>query len=195
MKNMQFSDYENLVQSVLFSEEQLQEIVSRLGKEITAHYEQRGLHKNGKLLVVAVLKGAVVFFSDLIRQIKLPVELAFVTASSYGKNTSSAGDVAIRMTLDPDLCRDADIMVVEDILDTGHTLSRIIAAFEELGAHSVTLCTLLDKPARRIVPIKADFIGAPIPDAFVVGYGLDFSEDYRHLPYVGILKPEAYSHS
>lgn len=195
MKNMQFADYENLIDSVLFSPEELQAIVARIGKEITEHYQTKGLSKNGKLLVVAVLKGAVVFFSDLIRQIKLPLELAFITASSYGKSTASDGDVSLRMTLDPELCRDADIMVVEDILDTGHTLSRVIAAFEELGAHSVTLCTLLDKPARRIVPIKADFVGAPIPDAFVVGYGLDFSEDYRHLPYVGVLKPEAYSHS
>ena len=195
MENKIFKAYESNVESVLYDTEATQAIVARLGKEITEHYLKTGLSKNGKLVVVAVLKGAVVFFSDLIRQIKLPIEIAFITASSYGAGTQSSGDVSVRMTLSPELCRDADIMVVEDILDSGHTLSRVVAAFEEMGAHTVTLCTLLDKPARRVVPIKANFVGAEIPDAFIVGYGLDFAEDYRHLPYIGVLKPEAYNHS
>ncbi len=195
MKNARFEDYENNVQSVLYDAEATQEIVARLGREITEHYLKTGLSKNGKLVVVAVLKGAVVFLSDLIRQIKLPVEIAFITASSYGQGTASSGNVALGLTLPPELCRDADIMVVEDILDSGRTLSKVVAAFEEMGAHTVTLCTLLDKPARRAVPIKANFVGAEIPDAFIVGYGLDYAEDYRHLPYIGVLKPEAYSNS
>ena len=195
MEFKKHQDYENDVESILLTADEIQDVVSRIGREITEHYTKTGLHKNGKLVVVAVLKGAVLFFADLIRQIKLPVEIAFITASSYGNSTDSLGNVSLRLALDPELCRDADIMVVEDILDTGHTLSRVVAAFEEMGAHTVTLCTLLDKPARRTVPIKANFVGAEIPDAFVVGYGLDFSENYRHLPYIGVLKPEAYSHS
>lgn len=195
MKNKQFEDYENNIQSVLYDAEATQAIVARLGNEITEYYKKNGLSKNGKLVAVAVLKGAVVFFADLIRQIKLPIEIAFITASSYGAGTQSSGNVSLGLSLSPELCRDADIMVVEDILDSGHTLSRVVAAFEEMGAHSVTLCTLLDKPARRAVPIKANFVGVEIPDAFIVGYGLDFAEDYRHLPYIGVLKPEAYSHS
>jgi hypoxanthine phosphoribosyltransferase len=193
METMKYKDYENMMQSILFKEEDIKNMVERIGSEVTAFYQRKGLSKNGKLLAIAVLKGAVVFFADLIRAIKVPVEVSFITASSYGKATTSDGEVAVKMTLDPAMCAGADIMVVEDILDTGHTLSRVIAAFEEMGARSVTLCTLLDKPARRKVPIKADFIGAEIPDAFVVGYGLDYAEDYRQLPYIGILKPEAYS--
>ena len=191
MSNCDFSIMHKDLSEVLISEEELQEIVARVGREVTEHFRPFA-EKGEKLLIMCVLKGSVVFFADLVRSIPLPLNLEFMKASSYGASTNSSGVVAIRQIPDDETLKDAHILVVEDILDTGNTLYKVLTVLKEKGAASVKLCTLLDKPSRRKAPISADFVGKEIPDAFVVGYGLDYDEKYRNLPYVGILKPEIY---
>ena len=180
------------LESVLIGEEELQQICDRVASEITEHY-RAAVEAGEKLLVIGVLKGSIIFMADILRRIDLPLQIEFLRASSYGRSTSSSGVVAISQAPDPTLFKDVHVLVVEDILDTGNTLYKVMSVLKEQGAKSVELCTLLDKPARRVADITARFVGREIPDAFVVGYGLDYAEHYRNLPMIGILKPEIYS--
>ena len=171
---------------VLLSEDEIREKVRELGGKITADY------KNSNLMLVTVLKGAVVFLADLMRQIDVPAEIDFMVVSSYGSGVKSSGVVKIVKDLDVPLAG-KDILIVEDILDSGLTLSDIKELLESRGPRSIRIATLLDKPSRRKVDLQADYIGFSVPDEFVIGYGLDYDEKYRNLPYIGILKPEVYS--
>lgn len=171
---------------VLLSEDEIREKVRELGGKITADY------KNSNLILVTVLKGAVVFLADLMRQIDVPAEIDFMVVSSYGSGVKSSGVVKIVKDLDVPLAG-KDILIVEDILDSGLTLSYIKELLESRGPRSIRIATLLDKPSRRKVDLQADYIGFSVPDEFVIGYGLDYDEKYRNLPYIGILKPEVYS--
>ena len=171
---------------VLLSEDEIREKVRELGGKITADY------KNSNLMLVTVLKGAVVFLADLMRQIDVPAEIDFMVVSSYGSGVKSSGVVKIVKDLDVPLAG-KDILIVEDILDSGLTLSYIKELLESRGPRSIRIATLLDKPSRRKVDLQADYLGFSVPDEFVIGYGLDYDEKYRNLPYIGILKPEVYS--
>ena len=171
---------------VLLSEDEIREKVRELGGKITADY------KNSNLMLVTVLKGAVVFLADLMRQIDVPAEIDFMVVSSYGSGVKSSGVVKIVKDLDVPLAG-KDILIVEDILDSGLTLSYIKELLESRGPRSIRIATLLDKPSRRKVDLQADYIGFSVPDEFVIGYGLDYDEKYRNLPYVGVLKPEVYT--
>ena len=175
----------NDIERVLLSEEELKKIIKRLGKEITEDY------KDKNLLVVSVLKGSVMVMADLLREIKIPCRIDFMSVSSYGSGTKTTGSVKIIKDLDIDLAG-YDLLIVEDILDSGVTLSSLKEILLTRDPASVKICTLLDKPERRKADIKADYIGAQVPDAFVVGYGLDYDEKYRNLPFVGILSPKVY---
>ena len=170
---------------VLLSEDEIREKVRELGGKITADY------KNSNLMLVTVLKGAVVFLADLMRQIDVPAEIDFMVVSSYGSGVKSSGVVKIVKDLDVPLAG-KDILIVEDILDSGLTLSYIKELLESRGPRSIRIATLLDKPSRRKVDLQADYIGFSVPDEFVIGYGLDYDEKYRNLPYIGILKPHVY---
>lgn len=176
----------NDIDRVLLSEEDLKEIVKRLGKEITEDY------KDKNLVLVSVLKGSVIFMADLMREIKAPCTIDFMSVSSYGAGTKTSGVVRIIKDLDTDVIEGADLLIVEDILDSGVTLEYLIKVLSARNPKSIKICTLLDKPERRKANVKADYSGTQIPDAFVVGYGLDFNEKYRNLPFIGALKPAVY---
>lgn len=170
---------------ILITQEQIQEKTQELGKILTKDYE-------GKTpLVVGILKGAVPFMADIIRACDMPMEIDFMDVSSYGRETYSSGEVKILKDLDTNVAG-RDILIVEDIIDTGLTLSYLVDLFKYRQAKSVKIVTLLDKPSGRTKAITADYIGFKVPGEFVVGYGLDYIEEYRNLPYVGILKPEVY---
>ena len=169
---------------VLASEEELKETVKRLGRQITEDY------KDKNLLLVSILKGAIVFMSDLLREIKCDCVIDFMAVSSYSGNKTT-GVVKFKKDLDINP-EGKDILIVEDILDSGITLNYLKGVLEDRNAASIKVCALLDKPGNRRVDIKADYSGIVIPDEFVVGYGLDYNENYRNLPYVGILRPEVY---
>ena len=176
----------NDIREVLVSEEELKEIVKELGKKITEDY------KGKNLFLITVLKGAVVFLGDLMRAIEMPCEIEFMVLSSYGSGTTSTGSVKIVKDIDLPL-EGKDVLIVEDILDTGFTLSFLVDLLKSRNPKSIEICTLLDKPDRRKVEISAKYTGRKIPDEFVVGYGLDYDEKYRNLPFIGVLKPEVYS--
>ncbi len=176
------------IERVLLSEEQLREIVLRIARKISADYRE----SQNPLILVSVLKGSVVFMGDLMRAVDIPCYIDFMSVSSYGAGTTSSGVVKIIKDLDTNVIEGADLLIVEDILDSGKTLSYLKELLLARKPASVRICTLLDKPDRRTADIKADYVGAVIPDAFVVGYGLDYAEKYRNLPYVGILKPSVY---
>ena len=178
-------DLVNDVERVLFSEEEIEKRVAELGKEISEYY------KDKNLLLVSVLKGSVVFMADLMRHITVPCSIDFMAVSSYKDGTVSTGNVQIRKDLDIDL-KGYDLLVVEDIFDSGKTLQHLTDVLMLRNPNSIRLCTLLDKPDRRDpnVTIKADYIGMQVPDLFVIGYGLDYAQKYRNLPYIGIIKPE-----
>ncbi len=173
------------IQEVLFTERQIAVMVERVGKEISRDY------KDKNLLLVSVLKGSVVFMADLMRSINIPAKIDFMATSSYGSGTKTSGVVKIIKDLDIPLSG-YDIVLVEDILDSGKTLSYLIELLRDRNPKSIQICTLFDKPERREVEIKAAYVGSVIPDAFIVGYGLDYAEKYRNLPFVGILKPSVY---
>ncbi len=176
----------NDIDRILLSEEQLQDIVRRLGAEITKDYQGK------KLVLVSVLKGSVIFMADLMREIKIPCTIDFMSVSSYGSGTKTSGVVKIIKDLDTDVVEGADLLIVEDILDSGVTLEYLMKVLSARNPNSIKICTLLDKPERRKANVYADYSGTQIPDAFVVGYGLDFDEKYRNLPFVGALKPAVY---
>lgn len=173
------------IKDVYYSEETLREIVKDLGRRISEDYKEKNL------LLVSVLKGSVVFMADLMRAITVPCEIDFMCVSSYASGTTSSGVVKIIKDLDINL-EGKDVLIVEDILDSGRTLNYIISILEKRNPASIKICTLLDKPERRVVDLYADYSGAEVPDEFVVGYGLDYDEKYRNLPYVGVLKEEVY---
>lgn len=171
------------VERILISEDELQKKVAELGAKITKDY------KDKNLMIVGILKGSVVFMADLMRAIDLNCKVDFMSISSYF-GTKSTGQVRIVLDLNKPI-NDYDILIVEDILDSGITLSYIKQLLLPRNPKSIRICTLLDKPARREADIKADYYGFIIPDGFVIGYGLDYDEDYRNLPYIGIIKQEA----
>lgn len=177
----------NDIQEVLYSEEQLQQKVAELGATLSREYADKNP------LVICVLKGAFIFMSDLVKKITVPLEIDFMAVSSYGSSTKSSGVVRILKDLDVPV-EGRHILIVEDIIDSGLTLSYLIDVLERRNALSIAVVTLFDKPKRRTVELEPDYKGFTIPDEFIVGYGLDYAEKYRNLPFVGILKPEIYSH-
>lgn len=173
------------INEVLFSEEDLSNMIKKLGAQISADY------KDCNLLMVSVLKGSVVFMADLMRAITIPCRIDFMAVSSYGAGVKTSGVVKIIKDLDINL-EGYDVLIIEDILDSGKTLSYIKELLLGRNPNSVRICTLFDKPERRQVNLSPDYKGAEVPDEFVVGYGLDYDEKYRNLPFLGILKPEVY---
>ncbi len=176
---------QNDIKEVLYSAEQINDKVKELGATLSKDFEGR------KPLVICVLKGAFIFMADLVKAIDVPLELDFMAVSSYGQSTKSSGVVKIIKDLDVSV-EGREVLIVEDIIDSGLTLSYLIDVLERRNAKSVTVVTLFDKPARRTVDLQADYTGFTLPDEFVVGYGLDYAEQYRNLPYIGILKPHVY---
>jgi hypoxanthine phosphoribosyltransferase len=170
------------ITEILVTEEQIQETVKRLGAEITEHYK----NTERELIVIGLLRGSFVFMADLVRQIKLPLVVDFMTVSSYGDGTVSSGDVKIIMDLDMSI-EDRDVMMVEDIVDTGNTFSKVIRMMNNRNPKSLSICTFLNKPECRIADVAIDFCGMDVPNKYVVGYGLDSAQKYRNLPYIGVL--------
>ena len=166
---------------VMISEEEIAKKVEELAKQIEKDYEGE------QLLVVGILKGASVFVSDLIRKINLDVNIDFMSVSSYGNSTESSGSVKILKDLDVDI-KGKNVLIVEDIIDSGLTLSNLTRELRARDPKSLTICTLLDKPQRRKVDIPVDYVGFVIEDKFIVGYGIDYAEKYRNLPYIGIVE-------
>lgn len=173
------------VDQVLYSEEELRQRVKELGRQITADYAGR------RPMLVSVLRGSYIFMADLTRAINLDLTVDFMVVSSYGAGTVSSGQVEIKKDLS-DSIEGRDLIIVEDILDSGNTLYYLMDVLRARRPASIRLCALMDKPERRTKPITADYVGFTIPDAFIVGYGLDFDENYRNLPYVGVLKHSVY---
>ena len=173
------------IAEVLIDEQAIAAKVRELGTAIADDYRGKDL------VLVSILKGALPFLADLMRQVRLPLSLDFLEVSSYGVSTETSGVVRILKDLANPI-EGRDVLVVEDILDTGNTLAFVIDHLRSQRPASVRICTLLDKPARRVIPIEIDYRGFEIPDKFVVGYGLDYAERYRNLPFIGVLKPEVY---
>jgi hypoxanthine phosphoribosyltransferase len=186
---MQELNLKNDIEKILVSEEQMDEITTRLAKQITEDYKS----SPKKLVILTILKGWFVFSADLVRKISLPMEFEFMKVSSYGAGTVSSGNLNISLDISRKDLTDLDILIIEDIIDSGFTLSNLMAYLKEKGADSVKICTLLDKPSRRKIPLTPDYKGVEIPDEFVVGYGLDYDEKYRHLKFVGVLSPSVYN--
>lgn len=178
----------NDIESVLVSEEQISDICTRIAAEIDRDYANSGK----KLVLVCILKGSLMFASELMKHITLPLEIEFMKVSSYGSATASSGVINIHLDIKREDFSDVDFIIVEDIIDSGNTLSHLVRYFSEKGAASVKTCTMLDKPDRRTVEFEPDYCGRVIPDKFVVGFGLDYNEKYRNLPFVGVLKPRVY---
>ncbi|WP_411954425.1 hypoxanthine phosphoribosyltransferase [Alkalibacillus sp. S2W] len=176
----------NEIKEVLISEEEIQAKAEELGAQITRNFD-------GKFpLAVGVLKGAMPFMNDLLKRVETHVEIDFMDVSSYGGGMESSGEVRIVKDLDTQV-KGRDLLIIEDIIDSGLTLSYLVDLFRYRQANSITIVTLLDKPSGRKADVFADIVGFEVPDAFVVGYGLDFQERYRNLPYIGVLKEEIYS--
>lgn len=170
---------------VLLSKEEIEARVAELGKKISEDYADKNL------LLVSILKGSAVFMTDLMRSIDIPCKIDFMAVSSYGSGTKSSGIVRINKDLDVTI-EGCDLLIVEDILDSGKTLEYIMGILKTRNPNSMKICTLFDKSERRVAPIKSDYTGFNVPDEFIVGYGLDYAELYRNLPYIGVLKPEIY---
>jgi len=174
------------LKEILLDEEKILNKTRELGKQITEDYQGK------ELIVVGILKGAIVFLADLVRNIDLPLKLDFISTSSYGDSMESSGAVRFLKDLETSV-EGKHVLIVEDIVDTGLTLQYLLTNLSSRGAISVKVCSLLDKPERRTVDVTPDYNGFTIPDAFVVGYGLDYAEHYRNLPYIAILDPKIYS--
>ncbi len=172
-------------EKILFSHEEIEKRCIELGEEMTTFYQDKKVP-----IVVGLLKGSVPFMSELIKHIDLDIEIDFMDVSSY-EGTESVGDVRIVKDLDRSI-RDQNILLVEDIVDTGKTLAKVKELLYQKGASDVKIITLLDKPSRRVQHVEADFVGFKVPDCFIIGFGLDYNQKYRNLPYVGILKKEIY---
>lgn len=176
------------IEEVLINQEMLAKRVTELAKEISTAYQALDIDE---LVVIGILRGAVVFMSDLIRKLELPVTIDFMAISSYTKGTRTNGTVRILKDIAESIT-DKHVLVIEDIVDTGLTLQCLLDILSARRPKSLKICTLLDKPARRMVELEADYVGFTIPDRFVIGYGLDYDGYYRQVPYVGVLKPETY---
>ncbi|MDO4741241.1 MAG: hypoxanthine phosphoribosyltransferase [Eubacteriales bacterium] len=178
---------QNDIAFVLYSQEEIKECVRRLARQIEEDYAGK------ELVCICILKGGVMFMTDLVREIRMPLEMEFMVASSYGRGSVSSGVVRILKDVDLDI-RGKNVLIVEDIVDTGMTLSYLSNYLKaSRGAADVTICTLLNKPERRkATDLEVKYIGYEVPNEFVVGYGLDYDEKYRNLPYIGVLKPEVY---
>ncbi|MEG1800342.1 MAG: hypoxanthine phosphoribosyltransferase [Oscillospiraceae bacterium] len=176
----------NDIKQTLITKEEIAQVTKKLGQDITRDYQGKDL------LLVTVLKGAVVFLADLMREIDTHCEIDFMVVSSYGSGVKTSGNVKIVKDINIPL-ENKDVLIVEDILDSGLTLNYIIGMLKQRNPKSIEIVTLLDKPSRRACEVKAKYIGRQVPDEFVVGYGLDFDEKYRNLPFIGILKPEVYT--
>ncbi|KQC11400.1 MAG: hypoxanthine phosphoribosyltransferase [Candidatus Cloacimonas sp. SDB] len=174
------------IEKIIISEEELNNKVKELGQRITADFKEENP------ILICILRGGAIFMSDLIKQIDTPLEIDFMSVSSYGRNSSSSGIVKIRKDIDVDI-QNRHVIIVEDIVDTGLTLDYISDYLKNHNPRSVSICTLLDKPEAHKLDLKIDYTGFKIGNDFVVGYGLDFAEKYRNLPYIGILKKEIYS--
>lgn len=177
--------YQDMEDELLITRDRIAERIRALGEQITKDYA------DGNLVCVSILKGSVFFFTDLIREIDLPLTIDFIQASSYGDSTKSSGFVHIKKDLDRDI-EGKDVLLIEDIVDSGRTLAYLKTMLKERGANSIRIATLLDKPEGRQVEMEADYVGFIIPNAFVVGYGLDYAERYRNIPEIGILRPRVY---
>ena len=184
------------IEKVLFTQADLDIIVGNVAKKITDRYSDKVLKENEKLVILAVLNGSFQFVADLVKKIDLPLQVEFMFASSYGNRTESSGEVNVSVGKNPDILDDPDanIVVIEDIVDSGNTLSKLMDVLSKRNNRSVALCALFDKPERRKVDVKVDFLGVRVPDEFIVGYGLDYNEKYRNMPFVGVLKREIYEH-
>ena len=176
----------NDIEKILKTETEIQEIIKQLGKQISKDYEGKNP------IMICILKGGIVFLSDLMRFISIKVELDFMSLSSYGNSTKSSGVVRIKKDIDADIL-DRDVIIVEDIVDSGLTLKYLDEYFMQHNPASVKICTLLDKPKAHKIDINIDYVGFEVGNEFVVGYGLDYAQKYRNLPYIGILKKEIYS--
>ena len=177
---------ENDIKEVYFTAQEIDKIVKRLGKQISEDY------KDKNLLLVSILKGSVIFMADLMRSIDIPCRIDFMSVSSYGSGVKTSGIVKIQKDLDLNL-EGYDLLIVEDILDSGKTLYYVRDMLRTRNPASIKICTLFDKPDRREADIHADYSGSLVPDEFIVGYGLDYDEKYRNLPYIGAVKPEIYN--
>lgn len=177
---------QNDIRNIMISEEEIAKRVKELGQQLTEEY------RGSDLLIVGILKGCMLFLSDLVRAIDLPLAMDFMVVSSYGTATKSSGVVRIIKDLEKEI-EGKDVLIVEDIVDTGLTLSYLIENLKTRNPKSVKVCSLLDKPDRRKSQVNIEYVGFTIPDEFVVGYGLDYAEIYRNLPFVCVLKPEVYS--
>lgn len=177
---------QNDIQEILITSEQIQSKVRELGQQLSKEYEGRNP------LVICILKGAFIFMADLVKEITVPIELDFMAVSSYGSSTKSSGEVKIIKDLDTSV-EGRDVLIVEDIIDSGLTLSYLVDVLERRKVNSIKIVTLFDKPSGRTIDLEADLSGFVLPDAFVVGYGLDYAEKYRNLPFIGVLKPEVYN--
>lgn len=173
------------IEAIMFTKQEINTIINQLAMKINEDYEGE------ELIAVIILKGSVMFAADLIRCLTMNVKIDFMQASSYGSGTVSSGDIIIKKDLGEDIT-DKNVLIIEDIIDSGRTLALLKEELKSRGAKSVRIAALLTKPERRIVDVDAEYVGAEIPDEFVVGYGLDMDEKYRHLDYIGILKPEVY---
>lgn len=174
-----------LMEKIIITESELKERIAALGLQITKDYQDK------PLVIVSILKGSFIFTSDLIRQIQLPLTVDFMAVSSYGNATQSTGVVKIIKDLDKSI-EGKHILIVEDIIDSGLTLTYLKEILSARGTASIKICTLLDKPAHRKEKVAIDYVGFEVPDEFIVGYGIDYAEQYRNLPYIGILKREVY---
>lgn len=173
---------------VMIPEDRIIEAVETIARRIEDDYRD----SENKLVLLGILKGSVVFMADLMKHLRIPVEIDFMKVSSYGSGTTSSGNIEIKLDIRRNDMENSDILIVEDIVDSGRTLSHLVEYLKLKGAASVKTVTLLDKPSRRQVEFEPDYTGFAVPDEFVVGYGLDFDEKYRALPYIGVLKPELY---
>lgn len=173
------------IQEILISEKRIEEMVTALAEQINEDF------KDKEIILVGLLKGSVVFMSDILRKINMPCSIDFMIASSYGSGTMSSGVVKISKDLSVDI-ENKNVIIIEDIVDSGNTLSSIMELLKNRNPANLRLCSLLSKPSRRVKEVKIDYLGTEIPDEFVVGYGLDYDERYRNLTYIGVLKPEIY---
>ena len=173
------------IEKILISKEQIDEVVIKLAEKINNDYQ------NEELTVVVILKGSMIFASDLVRRLTMPVTIDFMRASSYGSGTASSGFINIKQDLGSDITG-KNVLIIEDIIDSGNTLHKLKELLRERNPKTIRICTLLDKPSRRVASVEVEYSGIAIPDEYVVGYGLDYNEILRNLPYIGVLKREIY---
>ncbi len=176
------------VERILVSNQEIKSAVTKVAQQINSDYQGQ------ELLVVVILKGSMIFASDLVKELDMPVTIDFMRASSYGSGTASSGFINIRQDLEQNI-EGKNVLIVEDIIDSGNTLHKLKELLRQRNPKSVKICTLLDKPSRRVTPVEVEYSGLAIPDEYVVGYGLDYNEILRNLPYIGVLKREIYENS